>query len=422
LLLIEKRRFLNERWGLFANAPRRQRPFPHGLPIAATGLAFMFVGATLPTPLYPIYQQAFGFGGVTLTLIYAVYVLGNLAALSIFGRLSDQVGRRRVILPAIAIGVVSAIMFIFARSIVWLFAARALSGFATGLASGVATAWISELQPQKDKGAGAVMASAANFIGLAIGPLMAGTLARFGPWPLKLSFLMYILMLFAIGIAICSVPEMVSNPTRSWRELSLRPRFGVPRALLIHFVPPAVTAFVTFALIGFYAALIPSVLADHLHQRSPLVAGLVAFELFVVAALTTMLARNIKSRAAMLGALTLFPPCLGLLVYADLSQSMLLLLAAAAAGGIAASLGYRGSLQVVNGISPSDQRGEMVSSYFLFAFAGNSLPVIGVGLLATKASPGTAQIAFAVAIAVLAAVGLMVGRRYDPRVPQAISR
>jgi len=421
--LTEKRRFPNEGSGLFASVPGRQRPYPRGsLPIVASGLAFMFVGATLPTPLYPLYRQAFGFGGVTLTLIYAVYVLGNLAALSIFGRLSDQVGRRRVILPAIAVSVVSALMFVFARSSGGLFAARALSGFATGLASGVATAWISELQPQKDKGAGAVMASAANFIGLAIGPLMAGVLARFAPWPLRLSFLAYILMLFAVGIAICRVPERVPSPIQSGKELSIRPRFGVPRALLIHFVPPAVTAFVTFALMGFYSALIPSVLAEHLHQKSPLVAGLIAFGLFTVAALTTMLARNVESRAAMLSALSLFPPCLGLLVYADLSQSMLVLLAAAAAGGIAASLGYRGSLQVVNGIAPSDKRGEMVSSYFLFAFAGNSLPVIGVGLLSARASPGAAQIVFAVVIAVLAAVGLMVGRRYDPRVPQAASR
>jgi MFS family permease len=395
----------------------------HGpLPIVAAALAFMFAGATLPTPLYPIYRQAFGFGGVTLTLIYAVYVLGNLAALSVFGRLSDQVGRRRVMLPAIAISVISAIVFILARSFVWLFAARALSGFSTGLAAGAATAWISELQPQKDKAAGAVTASAANFIGLAIGPLMAGVLARFAPWPLRLSFFLYAALLFAIAGAICRVPEMVPNPIGSLGELSLRPRFGVPRALLIHFLPPAVTAFVTFALIGFYAALIPSVLAEHLHQKSPLVAGAIAFELFAMAALTTVFTRNIQSRAAMLSALTLFPPCLGLLVYADLSQSMLILLAAAAAGGIAASLGYRGSLQVVNGIAPSDQRGEMVSSYFLFAFAGNSLPVIGVGLLSAKASPGTAQIVFAVVIAVLAAVGFMVGTRYAPRAPQTASR
>ena len=62
--------------------------------VVATGLAIMFVGAVLPTPLYPLYQQRFGFSNLVLTLIYAVYVLGNLVALLIFGRLSDQVGRR----------------------------------------------------------------------------------------------------------------------------------------------------------------------------------------------------------------------------------------------------------------------------------------------------------------------------------------
>jgi MFS family permease len=69
-----------------------------GAGLIATELAVMFVGATLPTPLYTLYRHVFGFGGVTLTLIYAVYVLGNLSALLVFGRLSDQIGRRTVTL------------------------------------------------------------------------------------------------------------------------------------------------------------------------------------------------------------------------------------------------------------------------------------------------------------------------------------
>ena len=60
----------------------------------ATQLGIMFIGAILPTPLYPLYREAFGFSGVTLTLIYATYVLGNLTALLFFGRLADQIGRR----------------------------------------------------------------------------------------------------------------------------------------------------------------------------------------------------------------------------------------------------------------------------------------------------------------------------------------
>src|SRR5262249_28352684 len=89
-----------------------------------------------------IYRSSFDFGKLTLTLIYAIYVLGNLAALLVFGRLSDQIGRRMVTLPAIGIGVLSVVTFVFAESVGWLLAARVLSGLATGLASGAATAWI----------------------------------------------------------------------------------------------------------------------------------------------------------------------------------------------------------------------------------------------------------------------------------------
>jgi MFS family permease len=92
------------------------------LAIVAAELAVMFIGAILPTPLYPLYKQEFGFSGVTLTLIYAVYVLGNLVALLFFGRLSDQIGRRITSLPAIGFGVASAVVFALAASTPWLYA------------------------------------------------------------------------------------------------------------------------------------------------------------------------------------------------------------------------------------------------------------------------------------------------------------
>ena len=126
-------------------------------------LGMMFVGAIMPTPLYPLFRAAFGFSGVTLTLIYAVYVLGNLAALLLFGRLADQIGRRAVSAPAIGVGIASALAFAFAASTPWLFAGRALSGFSTGLASGTATAWIAELYPDRGEGAASRIAAAALF-------------------------------------------------------------------------------------------------------------------------------------------------------------------------------------------------------------------------------------------------------------------
>jgi len=60
----------------------------------ATLIGVAFAGSTVITPLYVLYEDAFGFSKLTLTLVYAVYVVGNLTALLFFGRLSDQIGRR----------------------------------------------------------------------------------------------------------------------------------------------------------------------------------------------------------------------------------------------------------------------------------------------------------------------------------------
>ena len=175
-------------------------------------LGVMFVGAILPTPLYPLYREAFGFSAVTLTLIYATYVLGNLAALLFFGPLSDQIGRRATSLPAIVVGIASTAVFAAAQGTAWLFAARGLSGFSTGLASGAATAWIAELYAGGRSGGAARIASGANFFGCAAGPLMGGLFAQFAPAPLRLGYFAYLVLLCGAAGAIAAQRETVAAP------------------------------------------------------------------------------------------------------------------------------------------------------------------------------------------------------------------
>ncbi|WP_292016031.1 hypothetical protein [Mesorhizobium sp.] len=80
----------------YAQAMTRDNEFGGGAATTAVAAmsAALFAGSTVLTPLYVIYKQAFGFSQMTLTLVYAVYVVGNLAALLVFGRLSDAIGRR----------------------------------------------------------------------------------------------------------------------------------------------------------------------------------------------------------------------------------------------------------------------------------------------------------------------------------------
>ena len=383
------------------------------LTMVAVALAVMFVGAILPTPLYPLYQHAFAFSGVTLTLIYAVYVLGNLVALLFFGRLADQVGRRSAMLPAIGIGIASTVVFAAAAGSPWLFAARALSGFSTGLAAGAATAWIAELYTGRNNGAAARIAASANFFGCAAGPLFGGLLAQFAPWPLRLPYLVYLVLLCAVAVAILFVPETVMNPKR-FGEAALRPRLGVPRSIRLQFVSPAVSGFATFSLIGFYAALIPNLLGESLHQSAPTVAGAIVCEVFGIAAITILSTAWLGSQAAMFSALALLVPAAWLLVGAELARSLPLLLFAAALCGVAGGLGYRGSLEVINRIAPADQRSEVVSSYLIALFAGNSVPVIGIGVLSAMAGALTAHVTFAAVITVLAAIAAWTGVAYAP--------
>jgi MFS family permease len=383
------------------------------LTIVAVALAVMFVGAIMPTPLYPLYQHAFAFSGVTLTLIYAVYVLGNLVALLFFGRLADQVGRRNAMLPAIGFGIASTVVFAAAAGTAWLFAARALSGFSTGLAAGAATAWIADLYTGRGNGAAARIAASANFFGCAAGPLFGGLLAQFAPWPLRLPYLVYLVLLCMMAGAILFAPETVTNPKR-FGEAALRPRLGVPRPIRLQFVSPAVSGFATFSLIGFYAALIPNLLGESLHQSAPTVAGAIVCEVFGIAAVTILSTAWLGSQAAMFSALALLVPAAWLLVGAELARSLPLLLFAAALCGVAGGLGYRGSLEVINRIAPADQRSEVVSSYLIALFAGNSVPVIGIGALSAMAGALTAHVTFAAVITMLAAIAAWTGVAYAP--------
>ena len=375
----------------------------------------LFAGSTIVTPLYIMYSHAFGFSQISLTLIYAAYVIGNLCALLMFGHLSDQVGRRPMALASMALAIVSALVFLFARGIAWLYCGRILSGLAIGIGAGTGTAWLAELIGEESKARATVLATAANFTGLGIGALAAGVLAEYAAWPLQLPFIVYLAALAAVVVLIWLAPETVARPRASMKDLSFKPRVSVPEQIRAKFVAPAVTGFGSMALVGFYAALAPTLLANQLHITNHAIAGAVFLELAVVVAGAIIVTRNLASRSAMLIALALMLPSVALLVTAQLEKSLALLIVATALCAVAAGLGYRGSLQVANQIAPADRRAEIVSAYFICGFAGNALPVIGVGIISTLAGPIQASLAFAVGITIFAVVALAFELRRRPR-------
>jgi hypothetical protein len=69
---------------------------------------------------------------------------------------------------------------------------------------------------------------------------------------------------------------------------------------------------------------------------------------------------------------------------------------------------------VINRIAPADRRSEVVSSYLIALFAGNSVPVIGIGVLSAAASPLIANATFAIVTTLLAGIAAWTGIKYAP--------
>ncbi len=391
--------------------PARPRSI-NGVParwIVAAMLGIAFMGSGLITPLYAIYQRAFHFPEVTLTLIYAAYALGNLAALLFFGRISDRIGRRVVGAASVVLGCASMLLFLLAASPLWLFLGRILSGIAVGLASGTGTAWLADLDDDKPRAT--MLATLANALGFAAGPLVGGLLAQYAS-PLRTPFYVYVPLLIVVGVLVAFTRETVDVARQKADVGLLRPRVGVPRDIAAQFIAPVVTCFVTFALVGFYGGLIPTILKEYLNVSSPAVVGTIVFELALAAGITAYVGRGIESLAAMMGALVVLLPCVALLLTAQSSRSLPMLIVASALGGVCWGLGIRGSLNIVNQIAPAGQRGEVASTYYIAGFAGNSLPVIGVGLITTASNSWTASLTFGCTIAAFAVAAILVGARY----------
>jgi Major Facilitator Superfamily len=332
-------------------------------------------------------------------LLYAVYVIGNLIALLFFGRLSDQVGRRPIALVSVALAALSALLYLLAQSPLWLFAARAMSGLAVGIGSGAATAWITEFTPPRERSGAASVMTSFNFIGLALGPLLSGSLVQYALQPLQVPFEIYLLILAVLFAAVAFTRETLQQPSSP--QISLQPRIGVPREVQWQFIAPAAAGFSAMALVGFYAALGPSTIQRSLHVSNHAVSSAIVALLFIVAALVIIATRKAAARTTQQLGLLSMPVGVALLVAAQRTGSMTLMLLSATACGISSALGYRAGLAVASSLAPEDRRAEVASTYFVCCFLGNALPIIGVTALTQASNASVASLVFAIVLSVI---------------------
>jgi MFS family permease len=106
--------------------------------VAFAFLAVMALG-TVPSPLYGLYRARDHFSLFIVTVAFAVYAIGVIVALLLAGHLSDFYGRRRLLLPAVAISIVSAVVFLASKSLAGLLIGRFINGVSIGVVASTAT-------------------------------------------------------------------------------------------------------------------------------------------------------------------------------------------------------------------------------------------------------------------------------------------
>jgi predicted MFS family arabinose efflux permease len=378
-------------------APMRAPPWS-GFFTVACALFAAILPSTLPTALYSSYATRYGFNSGILTLLFAVYVAGIVVVLTAFGSLSDRIGRRAVLLGAMATALAGSILLCVTGDVTLLFLGRFLQGVAAGLAFGAGTAALVDRHPRRDRDQAALTSTVANVAAQATGAILGGVFGQWLPLRLRLVWMVYVALLIPVTILVWRLSDDTPAPRR--RQTSPG-GLGVPAGMRSLFLANALGAFAMSAVLGLYSSLTPTFLSTLLRLPSPALAGAVSFLLMSVSGLTQLALRSLKpATAGVTGLVTLTAGMVAVTTAATI-PSLPLLLGGTVVAGFGQGLAFMGQLDAVSRASPDHRRAGVVSTFYIACWLGAALPVLGVGYLAPAIGLLSSVKAFTAVIALL---------------------
>jgi hypothetical protein len=359
--------------------------------------------ASAPSPLYQIYAGHWHFSALTLTIVFALYAVALLAALLIFGRVSDHLGRRPVLFCAIALEIISMLCFIAADSTAMIAIARVLQGVATGAAIGALAATLTELSPR----IAPVVNSAAPTFGLAGGAIVSSALVQYGPAPLRLIYWVILAGLLAGLLLVAAMDE--TGQRRPGAFASMKPNARVPAEARPTFLKLLPSLIALWALSGFYLSLAPG-LAAHIEGSSNLLwGGAVVFALCGSGGLAVLAAKTIAARAAMLwGCAGLFVG-VGMTAVAIASGAITLFLIGSVIAGVGFGIAFLGAFRALTAVATPAERAGTIAVMYIVSYLAFSVPIVLAGVAEVHFSSHDVALVFSSAVAVLAGLGVLAG-------------
>src|SRR5712691_6831227 len=377
--------------------------------VLASLIVALLASSAAPTPLYAIYQARWHFTPITTTVVFGVYALAVLVGLLTLGKLSDHVGRRPVLLTALAVHAGSLLIFATATGVPELLAARVVQGLSTGAALGAIGAAMLDM----DRELGTFANSVAPGMGTATGAILSALAVRFLPDPTHLIYLALIGVLAVQAAAIVAMRETVSQAPGALA--SLRPEITLPRALRTPVLTAVPVLFAVWALGGFYGALGPALVYALTGSGGVVLGSLSLFSLAASAVVAILVLRQVSARTVMLVGILALVTGVAVTVLAVSLGSVAIFFAGSVIAGVGFGSGFQGGIRTVVPLAKAHERAGVVSLLYVVSYLGLGGPAVlagfgvvhGGGLIDTSRYYGVAVIV----LAALALVGVLRNRR-----------
>ncbi|MEU6322763.1 MFS transporter [Streptomyces sp. NPDC047009] len=386
-------------------APRRALGPKATMGLLASILISLLASSSAPTPLYAIYQRHWGFSPITVTVVFGLYAMAVLVSLLVFGRISDHVGRRPVLLVALIVQVLAMVVFITAGGVGALLAARVLQGASTGAAVGALGAGMIDIDARR----GGFLNSFAPTMGTASGAVASGLIVQYLPAPTHLVYALLLGVFVVQALAVLAMNETVSRERGALA--SMVPEFKLPRSARASVAIAAPVMFAVWALTGLYGALGPAITRTLVHSTSVVWGGLPLFVLAGFAGLSVVVLRSAETRSMML--ISVGTLVIGVVITlvsiasgTGGTPSVIGFFAGGAISGFGFGSGFQGGIRlVVPQVKPHERAG-VLSLLYVVCYVGLGVPAViagvlvvhGGGLVQTSREYGIAVIVLALAV------------------------
>ncbi|MGV9273253.1 MFS transporter [Streptomyces griseosporeus] len=370
--------------------------------LAAWPVTAVFVLSNAATPLYVLWQRDIGFSKGTLTVVFACYIVGLVGSLLVSGVVSDRVGRKPVLLPALTLALAACLIFATATGVAALIVARLLTGVAVGAVVSAGMAAVTDVAGPGRKRVAALLASCAMVFGAGLGPLLAGVLSETAPAPTVTVFVVEALLLGTALLCVLRMPvrRPEARDTGAWVRVPGVPRGNGRRlALGIAVFAPGITA------TSFVLSLGPSLLSGILGTGNRVVAGTMAFAMFLAATGVQFAVQRLRRRTVLVAGAVSTTLSMVVLVVSVHTSAVAALVLAALLAGAGQGMGQLGGLSLLNSGIPPQRLAEANAALNVGGYLPAGLLPVSAGYLSDAVGLTDGTTTFAAVLAGLAVGG-----------------